>query len=478
MATPKSPEPAAVLSAVLSLTFLAMTRPNESFAGQRPNVVLIVADDQSFTDFGFMGNSIVQTPNLDALATRSFRIANGYVPASVCRPSLVTLLTGQYPHEHGVHFNHPPPGFAKLTRTLNREQFESARREATRFIRNAPSLPRRLAASGYRCLQTGKYWEGHWSNAGFTEGMTTGNPTTGAKYGNKQLANGQWVAHGNGDAGLAIGRETMEPIAHFLEDVNEQPFLIWYAPFLPHLPHDSPPQFHQLYDDSVAPADRAYYAACSQFDASVGALIEMVDRAPTRRPTLYVFVSDNGFRPDSSKPMRDGYGFNYTKRSKRSPFESGLRTPILLSMSGTVRERSSDAICSTVNLAPTILEACSVEIPSAISGESLWPLATGQVDQLQTQQVFGAIYPGDASELGHPECDVAYRWMREGPFKLIVPHRRGGQVWGHYGDRVQLYDLSVDPEEKQNLAANAKHLRTLNRLMKDLDRWWLPNTQE
>ena len=76
----------------------------------RPNIVYIVSDDQTWTDFGFMGNARVHTPHLDALASQSACFVNGYIPSSVGRPSLVTLLTGLYPHQDGVHFNHGPPG--------------------------------------------------------------------------------------------------------------------------------------------------------------------------------------------------------------------------------------------------------------------------------------------------------------------------------------------------------------------------------
>ena len=455
------------------LTVLLATRLP---AQERPNVVMIISDDQGFADFGFMGNDRVQTPHLDALAARSARFTNGYVPSSVCRPSLVTLLTGLYPHEHGVHFNHPPPGFSKLTRTYNRKQYEAARQAATRFVRRAETLPRLLAANGYHCLQTGKYWEGHWKNAGFTDGMTTAKPVAGAQYGNKQLADGSWVAHGNGDAGLAIGRQTMKPIADFLNTHGGDPFFIWYAPFLPHLPHDSPPRFSDLYDESIPPADRAYYAACSQFDETVGELIAMVQQHSPDRETLFVVVVDNGFRPDPDKPMRDGFGYNYTHRSKRSPFEDGIRTPILFSMPGRTQAATHEGLCSSVDIVPTVLEACRIPVPAKLSGRSLWRQAVGSTASLEPHPVFGEIYPGDASELDCPAADVAYRWIRHGDFKLIVPHRRDGKVWGDYGDSPQLYNLLTDPGERQNLADDLDHREIRQRLQRQLDRWWLPQT--
>ena len=80
------------------------TYANRAKASNRPNVVMILADDQSYRDFGFMGNDLVHTPNIDRLAAQSARYPNGYVSMSVCRPSLATLLTGLYPHQHGIHF--------------------------------------------------------------------------------------------------------------------------------------------------------------------------------------------------------------------------------------------------------------------------------------------------------------------------------------------------------------------------------------
>src|SRR3954452_41804 len=77
---------------------------------ERPNVVLIVADDQGWTDFGFMGHKVVRTPHLDRLAADSAVFPNGYVPTSLCRASLATLLTGLYGHQHRICCNDPPEG--------------------------------------------------------------------------------------------------------------------------------------------------------------------------------------------------------------------------------------------------------------------------------------------------------------------------------------------------------------------------------
>ena len=451
------------------------------YAVQRPNVVLIISDDQTYSDFGFMGHPHVRTPHLDRLASGSARYLNGYVTSSVCRPSLVTLLTGLYPHQHGVHFNHPPPGFAKLTKSpdIDKQRYDTLRENASKLIRSVPTLPRILSDRGYRCLQTGKYWEGHWRNAGFTEGMTIAEPTKNSgNLGNKRLANGDIVAHGNGDHGLAIGRKTMRPIFDFIEDCQQKdnPFFVWYAPFLPHLPHDAPERFRKPYesDPNVPRHAIPYYATCTWFDETVGQLINRIEESGLAKQTIFVFVVDNGFVPDPKQPMAGG-DFNYTKTSKRSPFDDGLRTPILIRWDGHTNASTHQTPCSSVDIMPTLLDALSIEDENLkLPGRSLWPSATGTTP-LKAESVFGEIYPGDASSLGIPERDVAYRWIRDGRYKLIVPHSQSGKApWGGYLDRTALFDVVADPHEQKDLAHNGNQGNTIRQLKQQLDQWWTP----
>lgn len=459
----------------------AIETENPLSAAERPNVVMIISDDQTYSDFGFMGHPHVHTPHLDRLAARSARYPNGYVPSSVCRPSLVTMLTGLYPHQHGVHFNHPPPGFSRLTRSpeIDKAEYDRLRNQATSLIRNVPTLPRILARHGYRCFQTGKYWEGHWRNAGFTEGMTTAEPSENANaLGNKRLASGDVVAHGNGDHGLMIGRETMQPIFDFITDCQTEhdPFFIWYAPFLPHLPHDAPQKFRTRYENNPEVPRHAipYYATCSWFDDTIGQLVGHLEENDLADNTLFVFVVDNGFTPDSTRPMTGG-DFNYTMASKRSPFEDGLRTPILLRWDGHTKPATHPKLCSSADLMPTILDAVGlnqavVDLPR----HSLWPSATGAA-KLPERPVFGAIYPGDATVLNDPSRDVAYRWVRDGQYKLIIPHaQRNQKPWGRYLDDIALFDVVADPHEQRNLAKHKREADRIQRLKQQLDEWWTP----
>lgn len=467
-----------------SLCFVGLilvTAATVANAEKPPNVVLIISDDQAYTDFGFMGNDNVLTPNLDRLASQSARYVNGYVPSSVCRPSLVSILTGLYPHQHGVYFNHPPPGFAALTKSpaIGKEEFDGLRERAASLIRSQPTLPRRLAAAGYRCFQTGKYWEGHWRNAGFTEGMTTAEPSPGAKNGNKTLPNGDVVAHGNGDHGLSIGRETMQPIYDFIDDCDETPFMVWYAPFLPHTPHDSPKKYFDLYrDNSKIPEHRIpYYAAISQFDDTVGELVRSVEKRGLARKTIFVFVVDNGWEPDSNRFRAATREWDHTRRSKRAPFDFGLRTPILIRWDGHAVPTTHPEIVSSVDILPTVLAAVEISTGAAGSpGQNLWPSATGNLLLDPDRPVFGEIYPGDATSLGHPEKDVAHRWVRKGNFKLITTHKQGaGRSWGNYLDGDALFDVVADPAESQNLIERPQLQSEIHSLRRLLDNWWKPD---
>ena len=445
-----------------------------------PNIVMIISDDQAWTDFGFMGNPHVQTPNLDRLAARSARYVNGYVPSSVCRPSLATILTGLYPHQHGIHYNHPPPGNSAFNRMTSVDEYERVRSRSFRLIRSVDTLPRLLGDSaGYRSLQTGKFWEGHFSNAGFTNGMTLFKPVPGQTFGgNRRLAGGRLTAHGNGDAGLKIGRETMQPIYDFIDRSGDQPFLIWYAPYLPHQPHDSPQKYYDLYNDrpDVPSHHVPYYASISRFDDTVGRLVDHIENRGLAERTIFVFVVDNGWEPSTRRAKSRPQEFEHTKRSKRAPFDYGLRTPILIRWDGRVKPATHGELVSSVDIVPTLLAATGEsDRAGGLPGMDLLPSATGRMPLDPGRAVFGEIYPGDGTSLDDPSQDIAYRWVRRGDYKLIVTHSQDGQrPWGEYLAEDALFNVVADPDESNNLIAESGHAARVAELRRLVDEWWTP----
>ena len=398
-------------------------------ADSPPNVILLVGDDMGWTDYGFMGHDVIKTPNLDRLVAEGTLFPNGYVPTSLCRASLATLLTGLYASQHKICCNDPPAG-------VDRELMIP-------FLRNAPAIPRLLGEHGYRSLQTGKFWEGHFSNAGFTHGMT--------------------VKGRHGDEGLVIGRQTMQPIDDFLTASGSDPFFVWYAPMLPHEPHDPPDRILRKYladgrDERLA----RYWAMCEWFDETIGHLMKWLDDHDLREKTLVVYVVDNGWI-QTNGPVRQGEQF--LTRSKNTPYEDGVRTPIILRRPGSIPVSRRDELVSTIDLAPTILSACGVTPPHEMSGVNLLPLIRdGQ--PLSRQEIYGEIYFHDCVELGKPKLSVTYRWIRQDDWKLIVPTKPGTDV--------ELFQVSQDPHERQNLAS--QHPARVAALRELLDKRWNPQS--
>ena len=412
---------------------------------QAPNVLLIVADDQAWTDYGFMGHPHVRTPRLDRLASESLVFPRGYVPASLCCPSLASILTGRYPHQHRVVCNDPPRPKGQPAQAFYRSQaYRDGRERMARFMEETPTLPRWLGREGYLSFQSGKWWQGHFARGGFTHGMTQGDEDQGGRH---------------GDAGLNIGRKTLQPIADFWDEAGRQgkPWLVWYAPMMPHDPHTPPERLlaHYRQRTNSLPVAR-YWAMVEWFDETCGELLDAIERRGWSDRTLVVFVADNGW-------ITDPQTGRYAPRSKQSPYDGGLRTPILLRWPGRIRPGRLDVPVSSVDLMPTILAAAGVSPPEGLPGLDLRDARAVR----RRSAVTGACFTHDAVDLERPASGLRWRWRVEGNWKLITP-----APWNEASGTVELYDLAVDPFESVNLAS--REPRRVRRLQRALDAWWNP----
>ncbi len=401
-------------------------------AADLPNILFIVSDDQGWGDYGFMGHEHIETPRLDALAQQSRTFRHGYVPTSLCRPSLATILSGLYPHEHHLTGNDPTvtPGNDRA----------ALRKEMIAEIDRVVLLPKTLGALGYRSLQTGKWWEGDFRRGGFTQGMTHGDPSRGGRH---------------GDVGLQIGRDGIEPIRRFLDDNVGQPWLIWYAPMMPHQPHNPPEGLRAKYGSRTdSPHVANYWAMCEWFDESCGAVLDELDQRKLTENTLVVYLADNGWIQNPDKP-------DFAARSKLSPYDGGVRTPIMLRWPGHIAPQFIETPVSSIDIAPTILAAVGLSPTAEMSGVNL--LDDSAV--AARKAIFGEIFDHNEADLNRPSASLKYRWCIAAPWKLIIP-----AVGKSTEAKPELYQIVDDPLEQTDESSN--HPEVVKRLQSLTDAWW------
>ncbi|MEM6915443.1 MAG: sulfatase-like hydrolase/transferase, partial [Verrucomicrobiota bacterium] len=399
------------------------------------------------------GHEHIETPNLDALAERSALFRRGYVPTALCRPSLMTLATGLYTHQHMISGNDPSPALTGGKR--EGPKYDELREVLISQVDRIPTIPRLLGEAGYLSHQSGKWWEGSWKRGGFTHGMTRGFPEKGGRH---------------GDDGLKIGREGMEPIFEFIDHsvAEDKPFYLWYAPFLPHTPHN-PPQ--ELFDKYLAKEENQfvarYYAMCEWFDQTCGQLIDHVEEKGLSENTLFVYVCDNGWIQNTEKN-------GYAPRSKQSANEGGTRQPIMYSWPGVIEPGDrGDQLASSIDIVPTMLAAAGMAVPENLPGLDLMPILKSGEPTPRTE-VLGEGFAHDIANVEKPEDSLLYRWIVKDQWKLLLTY--DGQVNRYASShprtekRPQLFNLLEDPHENANLASENPDV--VKELAEEIRDWW------
>lgn len=411
----------------------------------KPNIVVILSDDQGWTDYGFMGHGSIKTPNLDKLAARGVLFERGYVAAPLCRPSLASMVTGRFPFDHGVTGN-------DVNGSHNRAALDIPVREA---FHQFPSFVKLLTANGYLTHQSGKWWEGSFKDGGFTHGMTQGER--------------------HGDAGLTIGRKGLKPITDFLDlaTAEKKPFLLWYAPFLPHVPHNPPQRLLKKYSIPGRADDVAkYYAMCEWFDETCGELIDNLERRGLAENTLVIYICDNGWAATSGNAADPNQKLwkGYSLRSKSSPYEMGIRTPIMLSWPGRLKPARSPDLAHAIDLFPTIAAAAGIAAPENLPGINL----LDETARKKRDTVFGVCHSVHNMTPGDPDGTLQYLWCVSGDWKLLIRHHgsdttdyKNIHIWDK--QPVRLYNLKDDPHEKTELSS--AHPEIVEKLRKKIEMW-------
>jgi arylsulfatase A len=392
----------------------------------RPNIVLVIGDDHAYTHSGFMGDPIASTPNLDRLAAGGVVFTTAYATASTCEPSLRSLVTGTEPFPRG-------PG--------SPSQGE---------MNPATTLPGLLGRAGYASFQVGKFWMGSFARAGFTEG------TKGDK-----LEGGSFEKFMGGRRGLEVGRTTMKPVFDFIDRNENTPFFLFYAPNLPHRPWNAPDKYRSRYAavaKQLGPVTLSYYANISWFDDGLGQLMDYVDAKGLRSRTLFVYLSDNGFRQDPGTVFAP----DKLDHAKDSMADLGFRTPLVFNWPGKVPAGVvRDDLVSLLDLFPTLLDFAGVPIPEGRPGIDL-RAAIEQGTPVPRTELIGAIQRVRPVTVGGPPKPNTRR-----AYFLRSPR------W-HYAlypetKTEQLFDLQADPREQNDVAV--AHPTEVDEFKKRIERW-------
>jgi uncharacterized sulfatase len=311
------------------------------------------------------------------------------------------------------------------------------------LFEKSPNLPKLLGGTGYVSLQAGKWWEGNACRCGgFTEGMTHGDTAKGGRH---------------GDVGLTIGRQGLKEVTDFIDTAAKdgKPFFVWYAPMMPHTPHNPPERLFKKYADKTGSEFVAkYWAMCEWFDETVGEVLGHLDQQKLTANTVVFYLHDNGWIQDPKKNQ-------YAAKSKRSPYDGGVRTPILVRWPGVVKPGKSDAFAQSTDLVPTALIAAGLTPTADMPGVNL---LDAKATAARTA-LFGEIFEHNAIDIKSPAANLQYRWVIDGHLKLILPNPARVP-----DGKPELYDLKADPKEETNLAT--KQPEDVARLTTKINDWW------
>jgi arylsulfatase A-like enzyme len=441
------------LAATGAAAMLPLAGCRGSLAGARkpagkPYIIFIMADDMGYGDLGCYGQQLIQTPNIDKLAEEGMRFTDCYTGSTVCAPSRSVLMTGQHTGHTRVRNN-----MAKVGGTLVEDNGSPERRVPLES--EDVTVAEVLRQAGYATGITGKWGlaepdtPGVPNRQGFDEWFGYLNQRRAHTYYPPYLWHNEYkfVLKANQNSGHKEYSHDM--FANFALDFvrrhKDGPFFLYLPYTVPHGKYEIPST--DPYTNRPWPADAKVYAAMiTRLDGDVGRLMALLKELDIDKQTLVFFCSDNGAAKrwdglfDSSGPLRG---------QKTTLYEGGIRTPMIVRWPGRVPAgRTSNAPWYFADVLPTLADVARVEPPSNIDGISILPLLLGTPQKTDDRFLYWEFPAGKFQQ--------AVRWRHYKAIRLAP------------GEPLELYDLSEDIAEKNNIAAKRpdviarieKYLRT------------------
>lgn len=415
----------------------------------RPNLIIIFCDDLGYADLGCFGNRTIQTPNLDRLAAEGTRFTDLYSVSPVCTPSRAALMTGKYPQRFGIHH-------ADLPESLPRYSLPES----------AVTLPQVLHDAGYYTAHIGKWHLGEPPEApeprkrgyDYFFGCLGGRPSS------------PWIKYARSvDPEMIENESRPQVMKGHVTDIQTdgairalqrapkgKPFFLnlWYnAPHEPLAPLKHQADKYRYW----SAAEQTYFQTVTDLDTGVGKLRATLKDLGVAENTMILFSSDNGPEVHSMKFSR-GAAWPL-KGMKTQLWEGGIRVPGILHWPGHVPEgHTCPTPASMLDVFPTFVQAAAANAPSEwkIDGGLNLVAAANAKAQTEERAIFFEFHFGQRGV--EPSLPMA---VRKGKWKLFSDHKY---------ERVQLYDLSRDIGEQNNVAE--RNQEVTRQLLAELKAWW------
>jgi N-acetylgalactosamine-6-sulfatase len=438
-----------VLLSVVLVSLSNLERRAEADEVKRPNIILLMADDLGYGDLSCFGSPAVQTPNLDQLASDGMKFSRFYAASAVCSPTRASVLTGRYPLRFGItrHFN-----------DVNRWLPESS-----------TTIAELLKGAGYNTAHVGKWHLGglHVDENGKRMENQPGPRQHGFDFYQTQIeqkplrgkmGRERTIFRKGGTVLLRDDQKVDESDAYFskhLTDANgdytmdlieklaaePEPFFINLWWLVPHKPYEPAPEPHwsDTAEDEISDDQHRFRSMVQHMDSKVGEILKKLEQLNIADNTIVLFTSDNG-------AAFEGF-IGDLKGGKTDLHDGGIRVPMLVRWPGKISAgETTEAFGHSNDLLPTFCEAAGVELPAdlPLDGISLLPHMTGEAPPSEEERgtVFWQLNLYNKMQRHAP---------KPRPFATEVAMRGKYKMLANKGKPVELFDLSNDPNEEENI---------------------------
>ena len=414
----------------LAFILLACESKKDPVEQARPNIVLIMTDDQGYGDFGFTGNEIIRTPVCDRLSRESVNFDRFYV-SPVCAPTRASLLTGRY---------HLRTGTTWVTH----------RKEVMRS--DEVTLAESLKKAGYTTGIFGKWHNGEQypndpTGQGFDEffGFAAGHWNN---YFNTTLTHNGTEVKTDGYITDVLTDQALK----FIRDNQNQPFFCYIPYNAPHGPFQVPDKYFDYYKaQGLNDKDASVYGMCENIDDNVGRILKDLDSLGLAENTIFLFTTDNG-------PNGDRYNGGMRGR-KASVHEGGVRVPLLLKWPGKLTPGLMvPQLAAHIDILPTLLELAGVSHPDSIilDGRSLVPLLGEEDSAWESRSIF--------THQVNRNVKMTPGAVRTDQYRLI-----------YTDSEPLLFDMKKDPGEQADIAVENPDI--VNQLKSEYETWFNSSIQ-